>query len=105
MRAEPGTHPHCPEAWSNECLHLRFVRLRIALHGLDATLRVSVWTTKARHPEIPWRDIKDMRNKLIHDYGHVDPQLVWAVVQDELPALGGQICRVIRDCSDFMPDG
>ena len=60
---------------------------------------------KARYPEIPWRDIKDMRNKLIHDYGHVDPQLVWAVVQDELPALGGQICRVIRDCSDLMLGG
>lgn len=26
---------------------------------------------KNRHPDIPWRDIKDMRNKLIHDYGHV----------------------------------
>lgn len=59
---------------------------------------------KALYPEIPWRDIKDMRNKLVHDYGHVDPQLVWAVVQDELPALGSQICRVIRECSGFMPD-
>ena len=59
---------------------------------------------KARYPEIPWRDIKDMRNKLIHDYGHVDPQLVWVVVQDELPALDTQICQVIRESSGFMPN-
>jgi len=27
---------------------------------------------KQRYPDIPWQAIMDMRNKLIHDYGHVD---------------------------------
>ncbi len=27
---------------------------------------------KKANETVPWQDIKDMRNKLIHDYGHVD---------------------------------
>lgn len=52
---------------------------------------------KNRHPDIPWRDIKDMRNKLIHDYGHVDLELVWAVAQTEVPKLEAQIRRVLAE--------
>jgi len=42
---------------------------------------------KARYPHIPWQDIRGMRNKLIHEYGHVDPDLVWAAVRQDLPTL------------------
>jgi len=49
---------------------------------------------KDNHPGIPWQDVKDMRNKLIHDYGHVDLELVWAVVQKELPALKANILEI-----------
>ncbi|MEK7509349.1 MAG: HepT-like ribonuclease domain-containing protein [Patescibacteria group bacterium] len=31
---------------------------------------------KAMHPDIPWQDIADMRNKLIHEYFEVDVELV-----------------------------
>ena len=50
---------------------------------------------KAGYPEVPWQDIKDMRNKLIHDYGRVDLDLVWAVVRRDIPSLEPQIRRVL----------
>lgn len=37
--------------------------------------------------EIPWRDIGDMRNKLIHEYFDVDIKAIWKTVQDDLPPL------------------
>ncbi len=47
--------------------------------------------TRNAHPEIPWRDVSDMRNKVIHDYSRVDLDVVWDVVETDLPALRRQI--------------
>jgi uncharacterized protein with HEPN domain len=42
---------------------------------------------KALHPDIPWREIKDFRNLLIHGYFGVDLWIVWNTIEQELPAL------------------
>jgi len=52
---------------------------------------------KARYPQIPWQDIKDMRNKLIHDYGHADLDLVWGVVRKDIPSLEQEIRQILDD--------
>ncbi len=43
------------------------------------------------HPEIAWRQIIAMRNQLIHAYLGVDLDVVWDVVQVELPLLIQQL--------------
>jgi uncharacterized protein with HEPN domain len=42
---------------------------------------------KDKNPEIPWKDIIGMRNKLIHGYFGVDIEAVWDTVQKDLPEL------------------
>lgn len=44
-------------------------------------------TIKSHQPEIPWKQIAGMRDKVIHDYFGVNLEIVWAVVQKELPKL------------------
>ena len=43
--------------------------------------------TKAAASEIPWRDIKNMRNHLIHVYFDVDLNVLWDTVTKDLPSL------------------
>jgi len=42
-------------------------------------------------PDIPWKYMTGMRDKLIHEYFGVDLSIVWTVIKDELPPLHPKI--------------
>jgi uncharacterized protein with HEPN domain len=48
------------------------------------------------HPEIPWLDMRDMRNRMIHAYFDVNIIVVWNTVKDDLPRLKKQIEGLLR---------
>jgi uncharacterized protein with HEPN domain len=60
----------------------------------EATKRLSA-KFKVGHPEVAWRRIAGMRDKLIHDYLGVDLDLVWRVVQNDLPELRRKIKAIL----------
>ena len=39
------------------------------------------------HPAMPWRQIKALRNIIAHNYGSVDAETAWEIVQEDIPAL------------------
>lgn len=40
-----------------------------------------------RRPDIPWRAIVDMRNRLVHEYEKVDAAFVWGTLDDDIEPL------------------
>ncbi len=42
---------------------------------------------KISHPEIPWRDIIDQRNAIIHEYGEIRNELIWRMTKVHLPMI------------------
>ena len=52
----------------------------------EATKQLSA-AVRQQAPQIPWRTIARMRAKLIHHYFGVNLDIVWHVIQDDLPPL------------------
>lgn len=52
---------------------------------------------RARYPDIPWKEMAGMRDKVIHFYFGVDPEIVWLVVSERIPELKPRLERVLQD--------
>ena len=52
--------------------------------------------TRQLHPDIPWRDIVAMRNRLIHVYFDIDLDRVWDTLTDDLPKLIAELDKIVE---------
>lgn len=55
-----------------------------------------------RFPEVEWRLLADMRNRLTHGYFDIDMAQVWETVERDIPALGTQMDDVLNTLDDSM---
>ena len=53
-------------------------------------------SVKSEHPEIPWRDISDLRNRLVHGYATIDLDIVWSILHHDLPSLVAQLDTILE---------
>lgn len=60
----------------------------------EATGRISD-ELKSRHPAIPWKEMKLMRNLVIHQYDSVDYSQVWDTTQKDLPVLISALEKIL----------
>ena len=49
------------------------------------------------HPEIPWRTVIATRKRLIHAYLGIDDDIIWSIVQNDIPSLLAALKRLERD--------
>lgn len=49
---------------------------------------------KEKYPNIPWRQISGMRNKIIHEYFGIDWDILWQTIEEDLPKLKREINKI-----------
>ena len=54
-------------------------------------------SVKNRYPQIPWKKIAGMRDKVIHEYFGVDLKRVWSTVKQDIPDLKPLFEKILSD--------
>jgi uncharacterized protein with HEPN domain len=61
----------------------------------EASSKISV-VIKNENPEVQWRLMKEMRNKLIHEYFGVSPITIYSTIKLDLPVLKDQVEKLLN---------
>ncbi|MCF8243249.1 MAG: DUF86 domain-containing protein [Melioribacteraceae bacterium] len=52
---------------------------------------------KKSHPNIEWKKLAGIRDKIIHHYFGVDYELIWDVINSKLPAIRIEIQKILKN--------
>ncbi len=74
---------------------IRSATLRELQTLAESTLQLSEDLQK-NHPEIPWKKMRGFRNILVHNYLGIDFELVWTMIQNDLPGLKKSVEKLIK---------
>jgi uncharacterized protein with HEPN domain len=59
-----------------------------AIHGIPAEI-------EANHPEIPWSEVRGMRNVIIHEYFQVNMSIIWQTIQEDIVLLKSSLYQLV----------
>lgn len=52
---------------------------------------------KKEYPEVPWKRMAGIRDKLIHEYFGVDTDILWKAIKEELPEIKSKIEKILTE--------
>lgn len=50
-----------------------------------------------KYPQIPWREIASFRNVIAHEYFGLDMDIVWDIIQTQIPVLVAEMRQIKHD--------
>jgi len=62
----------------------------------EATKNIPL-SLRDKYPNVPWKKMAGMRDKLIHEYSGVDLEIVWQTIKKELPLVKPLIGEILKE--------
>jgi len=81
--------------WSNDQKTIDAVVRNFEIIG-EAANHVPV-EIQTRYPDVPWHQMRGIRNILIHEYFGVDDEVIWEAIQKDLPFLEKSLKALITE--------
>ena len=81
------------DAFQSDVKTLKAVELNFIIIG-EASTHVPQ-DVQETHNTVPWHLMRAMRNRLVHVYFNVDPQILWETTQNDLPPLALALARLL----------
>jgi len=53
-------------------------------------------SVKEKYPDIPWKKMAGMRDKLIHEYFGIDFEMLWKTIKEDIPPLQAAVNKLIK---------
>ncbi len=82
------------EAFENDWIVVDAVQMNLLVIG-EAARYIPDFVILS-YPEIPWAEMRGLRNVLAHEYDRVDVDIIWRVIQEELPPIIPKLQQVFE---------
>lgn len=67
------------------------------LSQIGELCRLADHTVVQKFPEIPWREMNGLRNRIVHDYEGVNLRLVWEIISEDIPELKEKLQKLLNE--------
>ena len=83
------------EEFENNPLIVDAVTRNLEIIG-EATKQIPI-DIKEKYPEIPWKEMAGMRDKIIHGYFDIVYSILWETIRNDLPPVKPQIEKILKE--------
>lgn len=94
------SHPRFGEApnrlaWDQDQYFRGYCERQLGIIGEAASRLSADFDYENKHPDVPWRQIKALRNILVHMYWGSDPEILWGIIEKHVPDLKEKVDKWI----------